>query len=290
MPGEDDEHPVSASVIVPARDAADTLPDQLAALAAQDAGPGWELLLVDNGSTDDTLAVVRGYADTLPGLRLLSCTRPGANAARNEGVRAARSDLLLFCDADDVVDRGWVRTMTAALEDHAAVGGRLDNDTFPAGHMPRYPDGLPVSAGFLPRAITANFGIRREVWDAVGGFSEAYEYGSTDTEFCWRLQLSGYELHYARDAVVAYRHRSTLRSAARKAYLTGRAQVRLFRDFQDVGMPRSTWPGTLYRWGRLVATSPLVLVSDRFRWTWVREASGAVGRVVGSLQLRQRYL
>src|SRR5690606_17317371 len=103
-------------------------------------------------------------------------------------------------------------------------------------------------------------------------------------------QLAGHRLAYAPEAVVAYRHRSTLRAAARKSYLTGRARVRLYRDFGKHGMPRSSWPGVIYRWLRLVVTSPAALVSERQRWRWVREASAAAGRLTGSLHFRVRYL
>lgn len=290
MPDRTAADSMVASVIMPAWNAGATLTDQLEAMIRQDAKFNWELLLVDNGSSDGTLEMAEDFRDRIASMRVLHCGRRGANAARNKGAEAALSDLLLFCDADDIADAGWVRAMAGALTAHDAAGGRIDNDTFPSGFMPLYPDGLPVSAGFLPRAITANFGVRRAVWKTVGGFSEDYQYGSTDTEFCWRLQLAGFELGYAPEAVVAYRHRSTLSEAARKAYLTGEAQVRLFRDFREAGMPRSTWPRVVFRWGRLVVSSPAAVFSERFRWRWVREVAGASGRVVGSARMRQRYL
>ncbi|NYF99013.1 glycosyltransferase [Janibacter cremeus] len=277
-------------MIIPVRNAAKTLPDQLAALALQDADIKWELLVVDDGSSDESPDIIREHADRFPRVRSFSCERAGANAARNTGAEQARSDHLLFCDADDVVDVSWVRALSAALDEHHAVGGRLDNDTFPHGYMPRHPDALPIAGGFLPRAIAANFGVRRSVWKEVGGFCEDYAYGSTDTEFCWRVQLAGYELQYVRDAVVAYRHRTTLRSAARKSYRTGQAQVQLYRDFRESGMPRSSWPRTVGRWGRLSLRMPLAIVSESYRWTWVREAAHAWGRVVGSVRLGLRYL
>lgn len=280
---------VTASVVIPVRDATRTLPDQLAALARQDADIEWELLVVDNGSSDDTPRIIQEHASRFPRMRALSCERAGANAARNAGAAQARGHHLLFCDADDVVDVAWVRALSAALEEHPAAGGRLDNDTFPLGHMPRHPDGLPVTGGFLPRSIAANLGVRRSVWAQVGGFSEEYEYGSTDTEFCWRVQLAGHELHYAPDAVVAYRHRATLRSAARKSYLTGQAHVRLYRDFREYGMPRSTWPRTVFRWARLVLSMPRAVLSESYRWTWVREAAQTWGRIIGSARLGLRY-
>ncbi|QNF93482.1 glycosyltransferase family 2 protein [Janibacter sp. YB324] len=281
---------VTASVIVPIRDAALTLPEQLAALAAQDTDVEWELLLVDNGSRDESPSIIREYADRWPRVRHLVCERPGANAARNTGAEMARGAHLLYCDADDVVHPSWVGAMTASLELHDAVGGRLDNETFPPGHMPRHPDRLPVTGRFLQRAVTANFGVRRSVWSHVGGFNEEYEYGSTDTEFCWRVQLAGYELAYAPEAVVAYRHRATLASAARKSYRTGQAHVRLYRDFRDSGMPRSSWPRTIGRWGLLALRLPRALASEPYRWTWVREAAQTWGRVVGSVRLGLRYL
>lgn len=290
MSGQGTGDRTKASVIIPVRDAARTLPDQLAALAGQDADIEWELLVVDNGSSDETPQIIREHADRLPRVRSLKCERAGANAARNTGAAQARGDHLLFCDADDVVDVSWVRTLSVALDEHDAAGGRLDNDRFPPGHMPRHPDGLPVTGGFLPRAITANFGVRRSIWEEVGGFSEDYTYGSTDTEFCWRVQLAGHELHYAPDAVVAYRHRATLRSAARKSYLTGQAHVRLYRDFRDSGMPRSTWPRTVGRWGRIALGAPRAAISESYRWTWIREVAQTWGRAVGSARLGLRYL
>jgi len=281
---------VVASVIIPARDAAATIGEQLAGLAAQDAGIAWEVVVVDNGSSDATVAFARSFADHLPSLTITTCERPGANAARNAGASVARGELLLYCDADDVVAPGWVSAMVDALKTYDVVGGLIDNDTFGSGYMQRHPPGVPVVAGFLPRAITANLGVRRAAWSDVGGFSEDYEYGCTDTEFCWRLQLAGHVLGYTDRAVVAYRHRGTMRSAAVKAYRTGRSRGRLFRDFHPHGMPQPRLAGVAFRWARIVVATPLLPFSQRLRWWWTTEASGAAGRLVGSGKFRVLYL
>ena len=284
---------VEASVVIPAKNAASTISVQLDALAAQSGDVPFEVVVVDNGSTDATVPIAGAYADRLR-IRVVRCPRAGANAARNFGATAAAGDALLFCDADDRVHPTWVAAMSAALREHDAAGGTIDNDSlsgdFSGGWMPRHPAGVPVMAGFLPRAITANFGVRKEVWAALGGFDEDYAYGCTDTEFCWRLQLAAYSLGYAEDAVVAYRHRADLRASALKAYKTGRARGRLFRDFRAAGMPQPRLAGAVVRWLRLLAMVPVVPFSPRARWWWVNQSAAAAGRVAGSIAFRVRYL
>ena len=281
------------SVVIPALNAAETIGTQLDALARQDVGVAWEVIVVDNGSSDGTLDVCRSYAGRLPVLRTISCAVPGTSAARNAGAAASSGDLLLFCDADDEVAPGWVTAMVAALETSDAVGGTIENDRLtgqPLPYLPRHPDHLPVVAGFLPRAITANLGVRRRVFEDLGGFAAEYDYGGPDTEFCWRLQLASYRLTYAPDAVVHYRHRHTLRSVAVKAYRTGRSRGRLFRDYAARGMPRPRLAGVVLRWCRLVLTLPGAAVSPRLRWWWTEQAAGAAGRLAGSLRFRVLYL
>ncbi|WP_127129845.1 glycosyltransferase family 2 protein [Georgenia sp. SYP-B2076] len=283
----------SVSVVIPALNAAGTIGTQLGALARQEVDAAWEVIVVDNGSSDATVEVCQSYESRLPALRVLSCAQPGTSAARNTGAAASSADLLLFCDADDEVAPGWVAAMVAALQASDAVGGAIENDRLtprPLPYLPRHPDHLPVVAGFLPRAITANLGVHRRVFEAVGGFAADYDYGGPDTEFCWRLQLASYRLTYAPDAVVHYRHRHTLRSVAVKAYRTGRSRGRLFRDYAAAGMPRPRLAGVALRWARLVVTLPGALVSPRRRWWWAEQAAGAAGRVAGSVRFRVRYL
>ena len=279
--------------MIPARNAASTIAVQLDALVAQSGKVTFEVVVADNGSTDATVSIAESYTDRLR-IRAVTCPRVGANAARNFGATVAAGELLLFCDADDRVHPSWVEAMAGALLEYDAAGGAIDNDSlsadFSGGWMPRHPPGVPVMAGFLPRAITANFGVRKNVWAALAGFNEDYAYGCTDTEFCWRLQLAGHSLGYAQGAVVAYRHRADLRASAVKAYKTNRARGRLFRDFRGAGMPQPRLAGAVVRWARLVAMVPLVPFSPRARWWWVNQSAAAAGRVAGSVAFRVRYL
>lgn len=283
---------VVASVIMPALDAEAFIATQLAALAAQKCHHPWEVLIVDNGSTDATPAIVRRFLDRLPRARLIECERRGSSAARNAGAREAEGELLLFVDADDQVADGWLQAMIDALGTSDAVGGRIENDLLNPGraaNAPRHPDHLPVPFGFLPRAITANLGVHREAFDAIGGFNDEYDYGSPDTEFCWRLQLAGYRLGYDQAATVHYRHRDRNRDIWSKSFKTGRSFARLYRDFGGRGMPQGTVPGALVRWGSIVVRAPVALVSRSRRARWVESAGLAAGKLAGSREFGVRY-
>ncbi len=218
------------TVVVPAYDAQDTLRQQLLALRAQGTGStaGWEVLVCDNGSSDGTRALVQEMAADWPRLRLVDASaRRGPGAARNIGAQAARGRYLLFCDADDMVGTGWLATMSAALHEHPMVAGRIEGDLLNVGSRMRshrtIQDSELFTKPFLPglRAAGAgNLGVRREVFLALGGFSEETSVGE-DVDLCWRAQLSGYTLAFVPGAVVHVRKRDTVRGLWRQAYAYG---------------------------------------------------------------------
>lgn len=117
------------SVVIPCYNAVDTLGAQLEALAAQQWSEPWELIIRDNGSTDKSVELAERYRHRIPCLRIVDASdRKGAAHARNIGALATQSKLLAFCDADDVVARGWLKAMGEALQKHNVVACRLDVD------------------------------------------------------------------------------------------------------------------------------------------------------------------
>lgn len=284
------------SVVIPARNAAATLGEQLEALAAQRTARPYEVVVADNGSTDGTADVVRSYQGRVPGLRVVDAShRAGANAARNAGVAAARGEAVLLCDADDVVDPGWLDALAGGLERAAGVGGRLDrtqlNPRFVAlwGGPPE-DWGVSTSLGFLRRPIGANAGFRRAVWEELGGFDEEYVRGGTETEFFWRLQLAGHELLDVPEALVHYRVRADVRAMVRQWYVWGRQSPMLYRDFRGRGMRWQAW-----RSARVLAWTfklvPRALRGDRrARIDLYLHLAERAGRVVGSAKYRVLFL
>lgn len=216
---------MDVSVIVPARDAADTLGATLAALADQDTPARYEVIVVDDGSTDATQAVV---ASSGVAVRLLRGTGAGPAAARNVGAGAARGRVLAFTDADCVPDPGWLSAALAALEAAELVQGRV---------LP--PEGARI--GPYDRSITvvseyglyetANLVVERELFERLDGFESiltprrGIELGE-DVWLGWRARRSGARTCFSDAALV--RHAVFPRSAA--GFVAERARLRFFPE------------------------------------------------------------
>jgi glycosyltransferase involved in cell wall biosynthesis len=280
------------TVVVPARNAARTIGEQLDALEAQEYEGPWDVVVADNGSTDGTARVVEERVRRWPGLRLVSAAgRRGPAHARNVGVAGSDGALLLFCDADDVVRPGWVAAHALALQDHALVAGAIDLRAFwphvgagYAGPMTR----PPGAREWMAYAAGANLAVRRDVFAAAGGFDEDLRSGE-DQDLSWRLQLAGHELGFAAGAVVAKRDRTSFVGTWRQHFGYGRGSVLLYRKLAPLGMPRRdvrTVAG--YVW--FIGTKWWRAVQPGYRRLWAMTAAAQVGRVVGSVRYRTLYL
>jgi glycosyltransferase involved in cell wall biosynthesis len=258
------------SVVIPSRDTAATLGEQLDALAAQTYRGEWEVVVADNGSTDGSDALALRWCDRLP-LRVIRVATPGIVHVRNAGLAQARGDLLAFCDGDDVASPGWLAALVQAAEDADLVAGRLDDTTLNppdvvAGRGALPADGPLVPLGFLPLAPGANFAVRRAVAEALGGWDASYVGGSEDVDFSWRAQLAGYRFAYAPDAVMAYRYRPEPRALYRQFYRYGVTEARLQRVFAD-HLPKHSVRNLLGTWKALLRLG-VSEVATRREWAY----------------------
>lgn len=281
---------VQASVVLACRDAEQHLAQQLTALAGQDVPFGWELVLADNGSTDRSLEIAESFRDRLPRLVIVdAAARPGPGAARNDGVRAAGSDKILFCDADDEVAPGWLAAMAGALDDHGFVAAQLDHVSLnEAWSVPaRNPQSglLQTDPPFLEYTFTAALGVRRSVHEQVGGFDESYLGAGEDRDYCYRVQLAGTPLSYVDGAVVRYRHRSSARALYRQARAYGYANVRLYHAYRDFGLGRPPVWQAIVSWLLTPVKLLPALARPRGMTVWM----GRLGWRVGRLQASVRY-
>jgi cellulose synthase/poly-beta-1,6-N-acetylglucosamine synthase-like glycosyltransferase len=215
--------PPGVSVIVPARDEASVIEDCLNSLLDLSyPRPCHEIIVVDNGSTDDTRQRVRAYGDRV---RLLIEERTGPAAARNRGVSEAAHGLVAFTDADCTVGPDWLSELLPPLEDPTVgiVGGTIralhpENPVARFGE--RVHDHQQAIEGFEPPyAITMNWASPTALL-RQHPFEEELLRGE-DSDLSLRLWAAGYRLAFSPGAVVHHRHRDSFRSLMYEGYQHG---------------------------------------------------------------------
>lgn len=280
------------SVVLIARNEQAHVGAQLDALTAQTGLP-WELVFVDDASTDATLDELERRRGDLPSLTLLRNTSAkGKSACLLDGVHAARHRRLAFVDADDVVQPGYLVALSRALDGAPLVVGRLDHDRLNDGWVrrqrPASQQAGPVGGGtFLPWGYGCALGVDAGQVDLDQHLAQPLRWAS-DVGMCWSIQLAGHELGFAPDAVVAYRYRTRAREVWAQARGYGIGQVEAYAAFRDRGVTRRSTASALWRDLRVVAS--LLRVRGRGDLArWVRDVGMLVGRLEGCLRFRTLY-
>ena len=276
------------SVIVPVRNGMPWLEEQLRALAEQECDGPWEVVVADNRSSDGSGRTAQEWANRFPAMLLVDASEArGPGGTRNAGVAAAKGDLLAFCDADDVVAQGWLRSHVTALGDADISAGVFDSWSLNGQPAPSPLSYSPPPAmglfDFLPAAGSGNLAIRRSAFEEVGGFADDLMTGE-DFDLSWRVQLAGYRFALTTDAVLARRDQQGFTATYRRYTAYGRCGPELFRRFRSEGLRRDL-PLAAKTWVWLIATAPRLVQSD-FRDRWARIAGWRTGRLVESVRLR----
>lgn len=274
----------AVSVIVPVRNGLPWITEQLRSLADQECDVPWEVVVADNGSNDGTAEVVANWVRRHCRFQLVDASsRIGPGAARNVGAANSTGSLLAFCDADDIVQPGWLAACVEALDHHDAARGTFDFTLLTRGVRSVPTVAATSQLAFFPAALGANLAIRRDVFEAIGGFAEDLLVGE-DIDLSWRLQLSGYGLGIAQNAVVAKREPLSATEVLRTNWSYGWSGPVLYRRFRSDGMKRDV-QGALKEWTWLLLALPtLTYHSGRVRWA--RTLGVRTGRLAGSLTLR----
>ena len=284
---------VDLSVVIPARNAAVTIGATLESLARQRFDGNWEVVVVDNASTDETAAVTESFAGRLPSVRVVDASeRRGIPYARNRGVAAARGRLIAFCDADDEVSESWLTGIVEGLERYGAVATRKEHDRLNESWV-RDSREAPTASGmhenwyppYLPHSGTGGMGIRRELHEAIGGFDESYR-SCEDNDYCFRIQLRGVEIGTVQNALYSYRFKDTVGSIFRQAYWYSEQNARVQRMYRHTA-PVSTrrWTWLIKNWpGLLGALQSVATRRGRARFAWV--LGWELGRLRGSIRYR----
>lgn len=238
------------SVLICARNAAETLDECLRSVAALDY-PDFEVILVNDGSTDATGEIARGYTD----VTVMDTSHGGLSAARNAALHRATGAIVAYTDADVCVDPAWLIYLVQPFlrSDVVGAGGPNvvpEDDPWMAQCVARSP-GAPTHVLLDDRAAEhvpgCNMAYRRDALLAIGGFDPTYHAAGDDVDVCWRLQARGQQIGFAPSALVWHRHRRTIRGYWRQQVGYGEAETQLMDTHPERFLNgHAVWKGRIY--------------------------------------------
>jgi len=212
----------------------------------------------------------------------------GAAYARNHAVRFCSGEILLFCDADDVVEPGWIVEMCKVVGAWTIAAGRLDYRLLnpPDICWWRQATAHQLGAKFdhLPLGLSANIGIGRPLFEALSGFDESFPVGE-DIDLCWRAQYLGAQLSFASEAVVNYRLREGASAAFRQSFSYGKGDAALLSRHREHGASR-TLRRSLDAIRDVLLLTGRGMVERKYRRIAIVRSAAILGRLVGSLRER----
>jgi len=288
---------MNLSVIIACYNGADFISNQLDALANQRYAGSWEVIISDNGSTDNSLEIVNHFKNRIPQLHIVDSSDKQSRAhARNIGVGISTGENILFLDQDDEVGPGWMETMSNALSEHDFVACRFDiqklND--PWAQKSRFsPQSvrLPVFRypAFLPHAAGCTLGVKRSIFDAIGGLDESFV-SLDDTDFCFRAQLHGAQLFFVKDATLHYRYRTKLKDIFIQAVEYAQENTKLYIKYRPFGMPKLTRREIIDDWTiflKKIFTVRIFTIRNKARFAdFLWQFGWRVGRIIGSFKYK----
>ena len=296
------------SVIVPAYNDEEGIRRTLEAVVGQTyPDESYEVLAIDNNSTDDTRAVIREFCERYPQTveLLVEEQKQGPPAARNRGLKHASGSIIAFIDADMTVEETWLESVAETMQRNewdymgcnveiTTEGGR---ETLTAKYNQIF--GFPMEK-YIENAQFAGTGclvVRRSVFDDVGLFDDSLA-TSGDREFGDRVHRAGFDQHFQPDITMYHPARASLREMLAKAFRDGRGQVHVAQYDPDrfggrsVLNPRNYLPlHPSYFYAKVsreadLALHEMVLI---YAIAYLSKLFVAVGRIYEMVTNREKY-
>jgi GT2 family glycosyltransferase len=238
------------SVVVCSYNGELTLPDCFEGLLKLEY-PNYEVIVVDDGSTDATATIAREY-----GFRPVTTNNLGLSNARNVGMEAASGEIVAYLDDDARPDPHWLTFLAGTFlsTEHAGVGG--PNIT-PSGDgpiaecvakAPGNPAHVLLSDREAEHIPGCNMAFRKARLQAIGGFDPQFRVAGDDVDVCWRLQQRGWTLGFSPAAVVWHHRRNSIRAYWKQQRGYGNAEAMLEQKWPEKysGAGHLIWAGRIY--------------------------------------------
>ncbi len=281
-------------MVIPMHNGTSTVGNALSSLAAQVDPPRFDVVIVDNRSTDGSAQKAREVAVGLPFATTVVEAHASAGAAYARNVGAAHADgaRIVFCDCDDTYDPNFLRAMDEAL-DHADIVAATHErpEEYVAGlasspvqdradpHVPGF-----AILGYLPAGGGGGLGVHRSRWSSVGGFDNSYRRGAEDNDFYWRVQEMGGTMTTAPRAIVVYSHRDSWSGTFRQYLDYRRAATLLQARFPHGVTQPVTWRGSIKHLAQTVIDAPRQFGSAAGRRSLAAQLGGITGSLLGLIR------
>lgn len=241
---------VSVSVIVPVYNSAKTIGRCLKGLLNQTCPANeYEIIVVDDGSNDATGYIVKSFD-----VRYIRKGKAGPAAARNEGAKRARGEILLFTDSDCVPNRDWVEKMTDSLKKKGVVGVKGAYITGQKSIVARFSQlefeeryKMLEKAESIDMVDTHAGGYRKDVFMKMGGFDASFPVANNeDTELSYRMSNSGYKMIFNSSAIVSHlNHPDAVVKYAKLKFWRGYWRAVVYRKIPNKMLRDTYTPKTL---------------------------------------------
>ena len=251
LPFPVDEAWPMVSVVVCTYNGSRTLQDTVDGLK-QLAYPNYEVIIVDNGSTDGLTSKIAQQS----GFRVIQTPPTGLSAARNTGMLESRGEIVAYIDDDARPDPQWLHYMVNSFitSDHCGIGGP---NIQPPGdgpiaecvaNSPGGPVHIMLTDELAEHIPGCNMAFRKSQLEEVGGFDPQFRVAGDDVDICWRLQARGWTIGFSAGALVWHHRRNSISAYLNQQRGYGRAEALLERKwrekYNEVG--HVTWAGRVY--------------------------------------------
>lgn len=296
----------SLSVIIPCFNEEEYIGRTIDSVKAQRYHGEYEIIVVDNDSTDDTVRIIMDK-----GISLVRAKRRGPAPVKNEGIKKAKGDIIVFIDGDCIAAKDWLSKMVSGFEDPGigCVAGEIMSDEKKAlspleeflilkGHLYQKQH---LEHHFLPYAAAANAAYRRELIDKIGFFDERL-FSGEDADFSWRMQLfTEYKIAYVPQAIVFHPYESSLKNLFKQKRRHAFGSVMTYKKYKKYrqnevkNLKQIYWEyhSIIRRWHKVLLyklkrrKQDLPEVDD---YQLVLETAWKVGLIQGSIRHRTWYV
>lgn len=258
------------SVVICTYNGSATIRDSLNGLQKMEY-PYYEVIVVNDGSTDNTASIVKEYP-----VKLISTENQGLSNARNTGMHNASGEIVAYLDDDAFPDPHWLHYLAYAFEssEHGGIGGPniIPESDGPiatcVAHAPGGPVHVLLTDEIAEHIPGCNMAFRKDVLLEVGGFDPIYRAAGDDVDLCWRIQHTGRTIGFHPSALVWHHRRNSIKAYWKQQKGYGKAEALLEakwpEKYNEFG--HLSWAGKIYGNG---VTLPIKLKKDKiFYGVW----------------------